>query len=145
VPTLLRQDGPQNGERLVSEQVSAATRRMLRDVVVSEKGTASMARLPLYSVGGKTGTADKPNPRGGYYEDKVITTFASVFPALEPKYVLVVTLDEPEDRSGPEPRRTAGWTAVPVAAAIIDRVAPLLDLRPDIDTARAFALPVAAN
>ena len=144
-PTLLRQDGPQNGERLISEEVSAATREMLRDVVVSEKGTASMARMPLYTVGGKTGTADKPNPRGGYYEDKVITNFASVFPALDPKYVLVVTLDEPEDRTGPEPRRTAGWTAVPVAAAIISRVAPLLGLRPDIEPSGAFALPVAAN
>ncbi len=53
-------------------------------------------------------------PKGGYYDDRVIATFASVFPANDPKYVLVVTLDEPVETSGPEPRRTAGWTAVPV-------------------------------
>jgi cell division protein FtsI (penicillin-binding protein 3) len=82
-------------------------------------------------VGGKTGTADKPKERGGgYYDDKVINSFASIFPADDPKYVLVVTLDEPVETTGEKPRRTAGWTAVPVAAEMIKRVAPLLGLRP---------------
>ena len=89
-----------------------------------------MGEVAGYEVGGKTGTADKPRPRGGYYEDKVIATFASIFPASNPKYVLVVTLDEPVETSGDKPRRTAGWTAVPVAAEMIQRIAPLLGLRP---------------
>ena len=63
----------------------------------------------------------------------MIATFASVFPAHDPKYVLVVSLDEPVETSGTEPRRTAGWTAVPVAAEIIRRIAPLLGLRPEIE------------
>ena len=50
----------------------------------------------------------------------------------DPKYVLVVTLDEPSENSGKRPRRTAGWTAVPVAAEVIRRIAPLLGLRPDM-------------
>ncbi|MEO1276145.1 MAG: hypothetical protein AAFV96_12400, partial [Pseudomonadota bacterium] len=50
--------------------------------------------------------------------------------AHDPEYVLVVSLDEPEDRSGREPRRTAGWTAAPVAGEIIRRSAPLMNLRP---------------
>jgi cell division protein FtsI (penicillin-binding protein 3) len=88
-------------------------------------------------VGGKTGTADKPKENGGgYYEDKVITTFATLFPAHDPKYVLVVTLDEPVETSGDKPRRTAGWTAVPVAAEMIGRVAPLLGVRPDYTVGR---------
>ena len=45
----------------------------------------------------------------------------------------MVSLDEPEDRTGSEPRRTAGWTAVPVAAEIIGRIAPLLGMRPLIE------------
>ena len=45
-------------------------------------------------------------------------------------YVLIVTLDEPVETSGPKPRRTAGWTAVPVAAEVIRRTAPVLGLRP---------------
>jgi hypothetical protein len=52
------------------------------------------------------------------------------FPSEDPKYVLIINLDEPEDRMGREPRRTAGYTAVPVAAEVIRRVAPLLGLAP---------------
>ncbi|MGH1416701.1 MAG: peptidoglycan D,D-transpeptidase FtsI family protein [Pelagimonas sp.] len=132
-PTLLKQNGPQDGDRVMSEAVAAASRTMLRKVVT--EGTASFGEVPGYHVGGKTGTADKPKERGGgYYKDKVIATFASMFPAHDPKYVLVVTLDEPVETSGKKPRRTAGWTAVPVAAEMIGRIAPLLGLRPEFNT-----------
>ncbi|PSL19720.1 peptidoglycan D,D-transpeptidase FtsI family protein [Shimia abyssi] len=132
LPTLLKRDTPQDGPRVMSEASAAQARRMLRLVVT--EGTASFGDVPGYAVGGKTGTADKPKENGGgYYEDKVIATFASMFPAHDPKYVLIVALDEPVETSGPEPRRTAGWTAVPVAAEMIARVAPLLGLRPDVE------------
>lgn len=130
-PTLLRRDGPVDGVRVLSEPVSRAAVDMLRQVVV--RGTASYGEVPGYAVGGKTGTADKPKKTGGYYKDKVINTFASVFPTNDPKYVLIVTLDEPVNTMGTEPRRTAGWTSVPVAAEIIRRTAPLLGLRPEIE------------
>ena len=116
---------------MISETVSKQVVDMLRSVVTD--GTASFGEVAGYAVAGKTGTADKPNPQGAYHEEKVISTFASIFPANDPKYVLVVSLDEPEDRSGSEPRRTAGWTAVPVAAEIIGRIAPLLGMRPLIE------------
>jgi cell division protein FtsI (penicillin-binding protein 3) len=132
-PTLLRQDGPRLGPRLLSEKTARQSLDMLRKVVT--EGTASFGEVSGYSVGGKTGTADKPKRRGGgYYTDKVINTFASVFPTNDPKYVLIVTLDEPVETSGSKPRRTAGWTAVPVAAEMIRRVAPLLGLRPEVQT-----------
>jgi len=131
-PTLLRQGGPRLGERVMSVRAARESRDMLRRVVTD--GTASMGEVRGYAVGGKTGTADKPRERGGgYYEDKVIAVFATIFPAHDPRYVLVVALDEPVETSGEEPRRTAGWTAVPVAAEMIRRVAPLLDLRPQIE------------
>ena len=56
-----------------------------------------------------------------------------MFPAYVPQYVLVVTLDEPVETSGDKPRRTAGWTSVPVAAEMIARIAPLLGLRPTVE------------
>ena len=113
--------------------------------VVTE-GTASFGEVKGYAVAGKTGTADKPRRRGGgYYEDKVIATFASVFPAHEPKYVLIVTLDEPVDTIGDEPRRTAGWTAVPVAAEMIRRVAPLLGLRPTVEPQSTMDIKLTSN
>ncbi len=116
------------GERVISEKTSAELRSMLRAVVT--EGTASLGEVPGYNVGGKTGTADKPNPQGGYYDDKVMATFASMFPAEDPKYVLIVTLDEPEIQLGRDPKRTAGWTAVPVAAEMIRRIAPLMNMHP---------------
>ena len=142
-PTILKKDGPQLGARVLSEQSAAASRRMLRQVVTD--GTASFGEVPGYAVGGKTGTADKPKPRGGYYKSKVIATFASLFPAHDPKYVLIVTLDEPSENSGSEPRRTAGWTAVPVAAEMIGRVAPLLGLRPDIEPVHLTNVTLTSN
>jgi cell division protein FtsI (penicillin-binding protein 3) len=117
---------------------------MLRQVV--QRGTASFGEVRGYEVGGKTGTADKPRASGGgYYDDKVISTFASVFPASDPKYVLIVTLDEPSENSGAEPRRTAGWTAVPIAAEMIRRVAPLLGLRPQVDTPQQVGVTLTSN
>lgn len=142
-PTLLRTPRPPRGARIVSAEVSTILRAMLRDVVI--RGTATLGEVPGYAVGGKTGTADKPRPQGGYYEDKVIATFASVFPANDPAYVLVVTLDEPVETSGTEPRRTAGWTAVPVAAEIIRRAAPLLGLRPEIAPIRPTGVTLTSN
>lgn len=142
-PTILAGAGAGTGERVMSEAAAAAARRMLRKVVT--EGTASMGEVPGYAVGGKTGTADKPKPRGGYYKDRVIATFASMFPAHDPKYVLVVTLDEPVETSGDEPRRTAGWTAVPVAAEMITRIAPLLGLRPEIEPGAGAAITLARS
>ncbi|RED12248.1 peptidoglycan D,D-transpeptidase FtsI family protein [Pontivivens insulae] len=127
-PTLLADAAmPTEADRVISERTSGMVNRMLRAVV--SDGTAGFADVEGYEVGGKTGTADKPS-QGGYAEDRVIATFAAVFPASDPEYVLVVTLDEPEDRSGPVVRRTAGWTAAPTAGMIIRRVAPVLGLRP---------------
>lgn len=137
-PTLLRQDAPQMGERIISETTSAEIRAMMRATVT--EGTASFAEVEGYAVGGKTGTADLPRPTGGYYEDRNITTFASAFPMHAPRYVLMTMLQEPVETSGPEPRRTAGWTVVPVAAEIIRRSAPLLGLRPEIEPGPMDAL-----
>jgi cell division protein FtsI (penicillin-binding protein 3) len=142
-PTLLRVDEPQVAPAVMSPETSLAAIDMLRGVVT--EGTASLGDVEGYQVAGKTGTADKPKAKGGYYKDKVINTFASLFPASDPKYVLIVTLDEPVETTGPIPRRTAGWTAVPVAAEIIRRVAPLLGLRPIIEPAAADAVTLVHN
>ena len=142
-PTLLHGGVPQNGPRVMSEQTAAEAVKMLRSVVLH--GTATLGDVPGYEVAGKTGTAEKPNKAGGYDEDKVVNTFASLFPADNPKYVLVVTLDEPVETSGSEPRRTAGWTAVPVAGEIIRRVAPLMGLRPVVEPPVADELTAVSN
>ncbi|MEJ2029796.1 MAG: penicillin-binding protein 2 [Maritimibacter sp.] len=145
-PSLLHSDAPRApGPRVVSEEVSAAARTMLRAVVHDPEGTANFADVPGYRVAGKTGTADKPNPQGGYYANKVIATFSGVFPADDPRYVLVVTLDEPVETTGSTPRRTAGWTAVPVAGEIIRRVAPILGMKPEIEPLSPTGVSLSSN
>ena len=82
-PTLLRRESTEIGPRIVSEAVSRRSAAMLRQVVT--RGTASFGDVPGYEVGGKTGTADKPLTNGGgYYDDKVISTFASVWQRTAP-------------------------------------------------------------
>lgn len=143
-PTVLKRSGPQHGPRVLSEQAAHEARQMLRHVVTH--GTARrFGDVPGYKVAGKTGTADKPKRTGGYYEDKVIATFASMFPVDDPRYVLVVSLDEAAETSSEENRREAGWTAVPVAAELIVRIAPLLGLRPDVEPGQLAGISLSAN
>ena len=133
-PTLVAGRSREPGPRVVSEAVSAQAREMLRQVIDGNDittGTASMGGVEGYLIGGKTGTADKPKHTGGYYDDRVISTFASVFPTDKPEYVLIVMLDEPQIFAAGEERRTAGWTAVPVSSEMTRRIAPLLGLRPN--------------
>ena len=130
-PTLLASGvRPTEADRVISERNSALVRDMLRQVVV--RGTARLADVPGYEVGGKTGTADKPLPSGGYARDKTIATFASVFPASDPRFVMVVALDEPTATINGTGFRTAGLTAAPVFAEALRRIAPIMGLRPDM-------------
>lgn len=130
-PTLVKQpeDLPR-GPQILKERTSDQMREIFRQVVV--RGSARQTDVAGYLVGGKTGTADKMKPTGGYHKDKVMANFAGAFPMDDPRYVIVVSLDEPVETSGTEARRTAGWTAVPVTAEIIRRIAPLLDMRPAV-------------
>jgi len=138
-PTLLAGAGAP-GERVVSEETSRELREMLRRVVT--EGTGRNADVPGYFLGGKTGTAEKPKRNGGGYDrDKVIAVFAGAFPIHEPEYVIVVALDEAEDRSGPRARRTSGWTAAPTTKAAIERIAPILGMRPRLAPAPAALAP----
>jgi cell division protein FtsI (penicillin-binding protein 3) len=126
-PTLVK-GGGEPGERVFSTETARRMMKIIRQVV--SRGTGRRTNLPGYEIGGKTGTADKYRPQGGYYKDRVIATFASVFPTSNPKYALVISLDEAFDDSGKVIKREASRTAVPVTAAAIERIAPLLGLRP---------------
>ena len=131
-PSIVLQDvAPDESSRVISERSAAQVRSMLRQVVL--RGTARQADVPGYEVAGKTGTADKPLPHGGYARDRVISTFASFFPATHPEFVLVIALDEPVNVINGTKVRTAGWTAAPVAAKAIRRIAPIMGLRPGAD------------
>ncbi|MGG7564796.1 peptidoglycan D,D-transpeptidase FtsI family protein [Rhodovulum sp. DZ06] len=127
-PTLLADPTPPGEEaRVISPLTSAWVRDMMRGVVT--EGTASKAEAVGYSIGGKTGTADKVSGRG-YADRKVKATFAGAFPIHDPKYVIVISLDEPENREEWRVFRGAGWTAAPTTRIAVERIAPILGMHP---------------
>ena len=138
-PTLIKKELSENNnkKRVVKKGVSKKINSILRKIVTTKEGTAELANVSGYEIGGKTGTAQK-SIRGGYSKNK-INTFAAVFPISKPKYVLIVLLDEPKTnseyiynyRDGSPPTRgtpfnTAGWTSVEVAGKIIEKIGPIL-------------------
>jgi cell division protein FtsI (penicillin-binding protein 3) len=103
-------------------------RSLLRLVVT--QGTGKKADAPGYRVGGKTGTAEKA-VGGGYASNRVVTSFAGVFPMDDPRYAMVVMLDEPQPTAETYGFRTAGWNAAPIMSKAVSRIAPMLGVHPD--------------
>jgi len=136
-PTLIKKDKNEIKKRILDQEVSFKINNILRKIVTTKEGTASLANVDGYEVGGKTGTAQKII--NGNYSNKKINTFASIFPISNPKFTLVVMLDEPKtnkdyiytyrDGSGKykgTPFNTAGWTSVEIVGQIIDKIGPIL-------------------
>jgi cell division protein FtsI (penicillin-binding protein 3) len=130
VPTFLPTVAGNPGEAasVVSTDTSAKLREILRLNVTSHSGTGRRADAEAYRVGGKTGTAEISG-RAGYRDKSVITTFIAAFPMEAPRYVTLVSLFEPRTGDG-VPEHTAGLTAAPVTAHIVERTAPLLGVLP---------------
>ena len=137
-PSLIKDNKKIKKAKILEENVSEKILPILRKIVTSKEGTASLANIKGYEVGGKTGTAQK-SMVGGYSKNK-INTFVSVFPTSNPKFVLAVMLDEPKGnkdyiyhyRDGSKikykgtPYNTAGWTSVEVTGQIIEKIGPIL-------------------
>jgi cell division protein FtsI (penicillin-binding protein 3) len=82
------------GRRVISKETSSIVRGMLQSVV--DEGTGQFARIPGYTVAGKTGTAQKVDPETGRYGDEFVTSFIGFVPAQNPEYVALITVDEPQ-------------------------------------------------
>ncbi len=110
--SLIKKDGeqPQTGPRVFSREVSRQVLSMLRDSVEMD-GTGTRGRISGVEVGGKTGTAQKASPRGGY-GDKYVASFVGFIPALDPEYMIMAIIDEPS------PQHYGGIVAAPVFAEI---------------------------
>jgi cell division protein FtsI (penicillin-binding protein 3) len=80
-------------KRILTRRVARQVRKMMEDVVI--EGTGQEAQLPGYTVAGKTGTAAKPDPSGGYSDTKYVASFVGMVPATNPRVVILVTVDEP--------------------------------------------------
>lgn len=124
------QEARASATRVISQATSDHMRYLFRRNV--EKGTGKRAEVEGFLVGGKTGTADKVNPEGGYFKNKRLNSFLAAFPTDKPRYVVLVVLDEPQRAPGVA-EATAGTNAAPTTAKVISRVAPLLNISPRIE------------
>ena len=120
-----------DGHRVISYNTSKAMRKLMRLVVTD--GSGKGANVKGYEVGGKTGTAEKLSEQGKYVDKKVRTTFVSAFPISDPKYALIVMMDEPQPLKETWGFVTAGWNSVPTASKIISAIAPQLNLKANYD------------
>ena len=131
IPSLIKDRKIKKSETIISNETSNKLSIILRKVVNSKNGTASLADKDGYYVGGKTGTAES-------YGNKKnrINTFISIFPAFKPNYALLVMLENPKINSDliynyrgvktKAPYNTSGWNAVYVAGKIIEKIGPIL-------------------
>ena len=131
VPSLIKKRKHQKLNTIVSSSTSHQLRDILRKVVSSEHGTASLADMNGYYVGGKTGTAES------YGDNKNrINTFISIFPANKPNYTLLVMIENPKINKDliynyrgvrtKAPYNTSGWNSVYIAGKIIEKIGPIL-------------------
>lgn len=115
---------------IITRAISAPLARWLRSMLMGavEFGTGTRAALDDYTVGGKTSTAQKPNPEGGYHDDQVVVSFAGMAPALDPRVVLVVTINAPKGDSN---TLYGGRLAAPSFARIMNRILKHMNVPPD--------------
>jgi len=118
---------PAAGRRVVSPWIARELTSMLKNVVLD--GTGTLAQIPGYHVAGKTGTAAKPDPQGGYSTSRYVASFVGFAPATRPRAVVLVAVDEP---------RSAIWGGVVAAPAfkeIMQQTLQYLSAPPDAATA----------
>ena len=133
-PSLTRNKDKKYYGRLVTEKTSKSLNNILRKVVTNKDGTASLADINGYYVGGKTGTSQNYNN-----SQENLNTFISIFPTQKPKYSLLVMLENPKvakdliyDYRGLKikgTRNEAGWNSVYVAGKIIKKIGPILAIK----------------
>ena len=133
-PTLLISNSAKKNKRIFSKETSKKMRSIMRLVVSNKNGTAKQAEASGYLVGGKTGTAEKTNPAGGYFKKQNIVTLTSAFPMNNPRFIITVMIDNPKGS-----KRTAGWVAAPVVNKIVTRIAPILNIKPQTKSSVNFS------
>jgi len=139
--TLIRRNADEvpDGLRVIKPETSVMVRQLLRLVV--EKGTGKKADVPGYFVGGKTGTAEKIGGQG-YSTNARMASFVGAFPIDDPRYVVLVMVDEPKPNATSYGYATGGWVAAPAVGRVVQRMAPLLGMAPAPAGAPATADPL---
>lgn len=117
---------PEVVRQVISAEAAHQVNLALIDVV-SPKGTASLAKVDGFQVGGKTGTAQRVDPKGGYTPGKYVVSFCGYMPAENPEFVGLVIVDDPQTSAG---MNYGGLVAAPIFSRVAEKVARYLDLQP---------------
>lgn len=117
---------PEGRNRVISANTSAAIRKLMRLNVTEPSGTGRRAEVSGMEIGGKTGTADVPGPRG-YTSGRVISSFFAAFPMGAPRYAALIMVFEPKPKAETGGKVLAGVTAAPAAGRILARLGPILE------------------
>ena len=129
-------------KQVVKVDTSDKMRYLMR--LNAEKGTAKLADVKGYYVGGKTGTSEKV-VNGRYSRKQVLNSFTAIMPCDKPRFQILIMLDEPQPLPETHGFITSGWNAVPTGGAVIARIAPLLGLEPRFDLPPSDRLILAAS
>jgi cell division protein FtsI (penicillin-binding protein 3) len=144
-PTFLKRTEEQAmavAKRVIKPETSEKMRFLMR--LNAEVGTAKKADVRGYYIGGKTGTAEKVI-NGHYARKRVLNAFTAILPADNPRYQLLIMLDEPQPLKETFGFITSGWNAVPTGGNVIARIAPLLGVEPRFDLPPSDRLILAAS
>ena len=133
-PSLIKADTVANTDDNILEEVfrpetTKTMRAVMRRVVSHRRGTGNKADVRGYLVGGKTGTAEK-SASGSYSNDANIASFVGAFPSHDPRFVVMVMIDEPKGQDFSFNYATGGWVAAPVVHRFITHAAPMLNVAP---------------
>lgn len=121
-PHLVEGENPEVGQRIISQKTASQLTAMLVSVV--ENGFGKGAKIPGYYIAGKTGTALQPKIGEGIYSEKTWQTFVGFFPAFNPKFLILIKLDNPKTK-------TAEYSAVPVFQDLAEYIIHLYQIPPD--------------
>ena len=130
-PTIIKTNKYKLNKQIISSETSKKLNIILRKVVTEKEGTASLANVYGYNVGGKTGTSQQYGKK-----NENLNTFISIFPSNKPKYTLLVMLENPKIAKDliynyrglkiKGTRNEAGWNSVYTAGKIIKKIGPIL-------------------
>ena len=132
-PIVMRKVVPEKTAHFVAESLIGVTQ---------PGGTAAFARVNGFQVAGKTGTAQKVSPHGGYAAGKYVVSFVGFMPAEDPKFVLLVMVDDAKIASN---LNYGGLVAAPIFSRIAERAARHLDLTPTMPPIPLQPAPIAST
>ena len=141
-PSFVKRTGPPEGKRVIKKETSLQMRQLMRLNVI--QGTGKNAEVKGYEVGGKTGTAEKP-ARGGYRQKALISSFVGSFPMSEPRFMILVSLDEPKGTADTGGYATGGMVSAPSVKNIVESIVALYGILPGEWNGNPASLEIAST